>query len=82
MRAPVHGALLARWYRPRAVEMHDVPSESTPGVWWTVTLLNDGSYICDCPDYRIRRAPYGEECKHIIQVRTGTGWSKVRKQKS
>lgn len=79
MRARASGSLLAPRYRPRVLEVEDVPSDSQPGVWYAVTRYADGTYSCDCPDYRIRRAPYGEECKHIARVKNRTGWSRVRK---
>lgn len=79
MRAPVSGTLLAPRHRYRVLEEEDVPSDSTPGIWYTVSLLADGTRTCNCPDYRVRRAPHGEECKHIIRVRARTGWSRVRK---
>ncbi len=42
-----------------------VPSQSEPGVEYTVTLSDDGSWSCTCPHFRYRRA----ECKHILSVR-------------
>jgi hypothetical protein len=42
-----------------------VPSESRPGVKYTVTLNDDGTWSCTCPHYTYRRA----ECKHILKVR-------------
>jgi Fanconi anemia group M protein len=42
-----------------------VPSESKPGVEYTVTLSDDGTWSCTCPHYTYRRA----ECKHILRVR-------------
>lgn len=79
MRAPAAGALLAPRRIPRVLSEEDVPSDTVPGVWWTVTRYADGSWACNCPDYRIRRAPHGEECKHISRVRNRTGRAKVRR---
>jgi Fanconi anemia group M protein len=42
-----------------------VPSESKPGIEYTVTLSDDGTWSCTCPHYTYRRA----ECKHILKVR-------------
>jgi ERCC4-related helicase len=42
-----------------------VPSESKPGVEYTVTLGEDGTWSCTCPHYTYRRA----ECKHVLRVR-------------
>jgi Fanconi anemia group M protein len=44
-----------------------VPSESRPGVEYTVTLGEDGTWSCTCPHYTCRRA----ECKHILKVKEG-----------
>jgi Fanconi anemia group M protein len=44
-----------------------VPSESKPGVEYTVTLSDDGTWSCTCPHYTYRRA----ECKHILKVKGG-----------
>jgi ERCC4-related helicase len=44
-----------------------VPSESKPGVEYTVTLGADGTWTCTCPHYTYRRA----ECKHILKVKEG-----------
>ena len=44
-----------------------VPSESKPGVEYTVTLVNDGTWSCTCPHYTYRRT----ECKHILKVKEG-----------
>jgi ERCC4-related helicase len=44
-----------------------VPSESKPGVEYTVTLSDDGSWSCTCPHYTYRRV----ECKHILKVKEG-----------
>jgi len=44
-----------------------VPSESRPGIEYTVTLGNDGTWSCTCPHYTYRRA----ECKHILKVKEG-----------
>jgi Fanconi anemia group M protein len=42
-----------------------VPSESRPGVEYTVTLSDDGTWTCTCPHYTYRRV----ECKHILKVK-------------
>ena len=42
-----------------------VPSETKPGVEYTVTLNDDGTWSCTCPHYTYRRT----ECKHILKVR-------------
>jgi Fanconi anemia group M protein len=44
-----------------------VPSESKPGVEYTVTLSEDGTWSCTCPHYTYRRT----ECKHILKVKEG-----------
>ena len=44
-----------------------MPSESRPGVEYTVTLSDDGTWSCTCPHYTYRRA----ECKHILKVKGG-----------
>jgi Fanconi anemia group M protein len=44
-----------------------VPSESRPGVEYTVTLSDDGTWTCTCPHYTYRRM----ECKHILKVKEG-----------
>jgi Fanconi anemia group M protein len=44
-----------------------VPSETKPGVEYTVTLGDDGSWSCTCPHYTYRRV----ECKHILKVKEG-----------
>jgi Fanconi anemia group M protein len=44
-----------------------VPSESKPGVEYTVTLSDDGTWSCTCPHYTYRRV----ECKHILKVKEG-----------
>ena len=44
-----------------------VQSQSEPGVEYTVTLGDDGSWSCTCPHHAYRRA----ECKHILRVREG-----------
>jgi ERCC4-related helicase len=44
-----------------------VPSESRPGVEYTVTLSDDGTWSCTCPHYTYRRT----ECKHILKVKEG-----------
>jgi ERCC4-related helicase len=44
-----------------------VPSETKPGVEYTVTLSDDGTWSCTCPHYTYRRA----ECKHVLKVKEG-----------
>jgi Fanconi anemia group M protein len=44
-----------------------VPSESRPGVEYTVTFSDNGTWSCTCPHYTYRRA----ECKHILKVKEG-----------
>jgi superfamily II DNA or RNA helicase len=44
-----------------------VPSESRPGVEYTVTLNDDGTWSCTCPHYMYRHM----ECKHILKVKGG-----------
>jgi hypothetical protein len=44
-----------------------VPSETKPGVEYTVTLGNDGTWSSTCPHYTYRRA----ECKHILKAKEG-----------
>jgi Fanconi anemia group M protein len=44
-----------------------VPSESKPGVEYTVTLSDDGTWSCTCPHFTYRRT----ECKHILKVKGG-----------
>ncbi len=44
-----------------------MPSESRPGVEYTVTLNDGGSWSCTCPHYTYRR----NECKHILKVKKG-----------
>jgi hypothetical protein len=44
-----------------------MPSESRPGVEYTVTLIDDGTWSCTRPHYTYRRA----ECKHILKVKGG-----------
>lgn len=73
MRAPASGSLLGPLPGRTVLEETEVPSETTPGVWWTVRLLANGTYTCNCPDYRIRRSLAGEDCKHIVKVRASTG---------
>lgn len=69
MRAPASGALLLARHLSPVAEEELVPSESRPGIWWTVRRRTDGSYECDCPDYLYRQRLAGGECKHIILVR-------------
>lgn len=42
----------------------DVPSDSRPGVFYTLKLLADGELRCSCPGYEHRA-----ECKHIRRMR-------------
>jgi len=42
-----------------------VPSQSEPGVEYTVTLSDEGSWSCTCPHYTYRHTV----CKHILKVR-------------
>jgi hypothetical protein len=42
-----------------------VPSESRPGVEYTVTFSDNGTWSCTCPHYTYRRT----ECKHILKVK-------------
>jgi Fanconi anemia group M protein len=44
-----------------------VPSETKPGVDYTVTLNDDGTWSCTCPHYTYRR----NECEHILKVKEG-----------
>jgi len=44
-----------------------VPSESKPGVEYTVTLGDDGAWTCTCPHYTYRRV----ECKHVLKIKEG-----------
>jgi Fanconi anemia group M protein len=44
-----------------------VPSESRPGIEYTVTLSDEGSWSCTCPHYTYRRT----ECKHILKIKEG-----------
>ena len=44
-----------------------MPSETKPGVEYTVTLGDDESWSCTCPHYTYRRV----ECKHILKVKEG-----------
>jgi Fanconi anemia group M protein len=44
-----------------------VPSEAKPGIEYTVTLGEDGTWSCTCPHYTYRRV----ECKHILKVKEG-----------
>lgn len=49
--------------------IHEVSSDSEPGVYRKVRVFSDGTMSCDCPDFEYR----GQErpCKHIhrVQVR-------------
>jgi hypothetical protein len=45
-----------------------VPSASDPGLFYTVTLLSDGTWECDCPGWRYAARDDGL-CKHVDQVR-------------
>jgi hypothetical protein len=74
VRAPAEGALLSPRHRPFITEEELIPSESVPGVWWTVRRYADGSMDCDCPDYCIRQRPVGGECKHLRWWRNDHGW--------
>jgi hypothetical protein len=40
-------------------------SQTRPGVEYSVTLSDDRSWTCTCPNYTYRRT----ECKHILKVR-------------
>lgn len=42
-----------------------IPSSTTPDMKYTVSMLEDRTFICTCPDYEHRRKAKGEECKHI-----------------
>jgi Fanconi anemia group M protein len=50
-----------------------VPSESRPGVEYTVTLGDEGTWSCTCPHFTYRRA----ECKHILKVKEGLSGPKA-----
>jgi len=46
----------------------DVPSDSDPSAYYTVSLTREGEYVCHCwPFLRDRTKP----CKHIRKVRAG-----------
>ena len=49
--------------------VYDVPSATTPGRTYRVTVFTDGVVMCDCPDATYRR----RQCKHcrlIIATKT------------
>lgn len=53
--------------RPRS-EGRDVWTvEGSKGAQYEVTRLNDGEFMCDCPD-GLYRSHQGELCKHILLV--------------
>lgn len=41
-----------------------LPSQSAPGVAYTLTLERDGGVACSCPSFRFRGGP----CKHIKRL--------------
>ena len=53
----------------RTKDGYRVESTRTKGVWYSVTYSRMLKfYVCTCPDFRLRRLPKGEICKHISQV--------------
>jgi len=57
--------------QPELLEQWAVASRdrSNPEQEYLVNHLDDGSWSCDCPDYRYRQAKLGGQCKHIRLVR-------------
>ncbi len=51
-----------------------VPSQTQPGVEYTVSVDESGSWSCTCPHYTYRRST----CKHIVTVQTELTAPKVR----
>ena len=43
----------------------DIRSTSQIGVHYEVKRCNDGSFVCNCPDFTYR----GHQCKHIRKVK-------------
>ncbi len=69
----VRGELISIGFRDRirpttlanGKEAFDVPSETTPGVWYIVFFDEDeGKWVCFCLDYEDRH----RDCKHIVSV--------------
>jgi len=60
----------------RFVREWEVPSESTPGKTYVVTMwlqekgqMKAGSFSCTCPSWRFQRRPvYDRVCKHVKTV--------------
>ena len=46
-----------------------VPSRSSPGKFYKVSVTPNGEWECSCPDWTYRR----NECKHIKQVKNSIG---------
>jgi hypothetical protein len=46
---------------------YTIPSQTTPGIYYRVTVFADGASACDCPDATYRR----RQCKHQRQVIAG-----------
>lgn len=61
------GGLLRPRNEPRRADLADeqVQSFTTPGVFYRVWQLPDGSWCCECKDYTCRL----HDCKHIVYVR-------------
>ena len=58
--------------RPRI--MARVPSQSTPGCEYEITLGFDGSLACNCPAFAFSKAK-PKDCKHLGIYRDGRGQS-------
>lgn len=69
MRVCLSGTRLP-YRRSGVLYSEDIASFTQPGVWYTVRQRADGSWECDCRDYRCRQAPVGGHCKHIADART------------
>jgi len=54
-----------------------VPSKSSPGKFYKVSVTPNGEWECSCPDWTYRR----NECKHIKQVKNSLAGSIISSAK-
>jgi hypothetical protein len=68
-----------RGYDVERIRQHRVPigtmredtveSESSPGTYYHLKLMADGTWVCDCPGFQYRR-----ECKHARRKQEEKPW--------
>ena len=63
------------WIKAKCVEKRKMASFSKPGLSYTVT-----KHSCTCPDFKFRRRPKGQACKHMKKLLEASETSEPTKE--